>query len=68
MSTDHLPGIIDPDRLYTLSELKRRTKLGDWAIRKARKAGLRVRTIGNGRFVFGRDFHSYVEACGDEER
>jgi len=65
---DHLPGTIDPTVLYTLTELKKRTRLGDWAIRQARKAGLRIRTIGNARFVFGSDFLKFVEANGDEER
>ena len=68
MSIDNLPGVIEPANLYTLNELKKRTHLGDWAIRQARKAGLRVRTIGNGRFVFGRDFQEFVEANGDEDR
>ena len=66
--TETAPGLIEPNVLYTLDELKRRMKLGDWAIRKARKAGLRVQKIGNARFVFGRDFQKFVEEHGDEER
>ena len=67
-ATTDAPGVIEPGTLYSLAELKKRTRLGDWAIRQARKAGLRVRTIGNARFVFGADFQEFVEAHGDEER
>ena len=63
---DAVPGLIEPNVLYTLGELKRRTKLGDWAVRKARRAGLKIRKIGNQRFVFGRDFHAFVEDIGTD--
>ena len=63
---DSTPGLIAPDVLYTLSELKKRTRLGDWAMRKARKAGLRVHKVGNTRFVFGKDFHQFIENAGTE--
>ncbi len=63
---DTTPGLIEPDVLYTLGELKRRTRLGDWAVRQARKTGLRVRKVGNTRFVFGRDFHRFIEEVGTD--
>ncbi len=65
-TTNHPPGVIAPNQLYTLAELKRRTKMGDWAIRKARKTGLRVRAVGNARFVFGHDFHAFVRKHGED--
>ncbi len=61
------PGVIEPGSLYTLAEIKRRAKLGDWAVRKARQAGLKTKKVGNVRFVFGRDFHAFVEQHGSEE-
>ena len=64
--TTDSPGVIEPANLYTLCELKKRTRLGDWAIRKARKDGLRVRKIGNARFAFGADFLKHVEAIGED--
>lgn len=48
-------GKIRADELYTLPELKRRLSLGDYAMRQARRAGLKVRTIGRRRYVMGAD-------------
>ena len=64
---EYTPGVISADELYTLSELKKRTRLGDWAIRQARKGGLRIRKIGNARFVLGHDFQTFVEEQGNDD-
>ena len=65
--TTEAPGVIEPAVLYTLAELKKRTRLGDWAIRKARKDGLRVSRVGNARFVLGADFQNFIQEQGNEE-
>jgi hypothetical protein len=41
-ATTQTPGAIEPGVLYTLDEIKRRSKLGEWALRTARRNGLRV--------------------------
>jgi len=56
------PGIIAADSLYTLAEIKERLKLGDHALRMARKSGLKVRRIGRRAYVLGRDLISYAES------
>ena len=56
------PGFIAADCLYTLSEVKARLKLGDAALRRARRDGLKVRQIGRQRYLLGRDILEYVEA------
>ncbi len=54
------PGVIASGEAYLLQEFARRTKLGTWAIRQARRAGLRVRTVGSRRFVLGSDWLAYL--------
>ena len=55
-------GFVRADELYTLSEVQMRLKLGDAAMRRARRAGLRVRKIGRRGFVLGKDLLAYVES------
>lgn len=55
------PGIIERDVLYTVAEFKARLKLGDWALRQARRRGLRVRAIGRERYVMGSDALDWLE-------
>ena len=55
------PGLVSSDCLYTLPEIQDRLKLGQHAMRMARRAGLRVRRIGRRGYVLGRDVMQYVE-------
>jgi hypothetical protein len=57
------PGLITSDALYTLSEVQERLKLGQHALRMARRAGLRVRRIGRRGYVLGRDVMAFVESA-----
>ena len=57
------PGVISADSLYTLGEVRERLKLGEAAMRQARRAGLKVRTIGRRRYVLGKDLLDFVESC-----
>ncbi len=49
------------DAVYRLDEFKRRTGLGDFAIRQARRHGLRVFRMGGKSFVRGADFSAYLD-------
>ena len=55
------PGLVSADCLYTLAEVQERLRLGQAAMRQARRAGLRVRKIGRRRYVLGRDLMTYVD-------
>lgn len=55
------PGLIVADSLYTLAEIQARLKLGQYAMRQARRAGLRVRRIGRRTYVLGRDVIQFCE-------
>ena len=57
------PGLVTADSLYTLTEIQDRLKLGQHAMRQARRAGLRVRRIGRRAFVLGRDVMAFVESA-----
>jgi len=53
-------GVILADATYPLPEFQRLSGLGEAALRKARRQGLTVTTIGRRRFVRGADFHEFV--------
>jgi hypothetical protein len=57
------PGLVTSDCLYTLDEIQERLKLGQHAMRQARRAGLRVRRIGRRGYVLGRDVLQFVESA-----
>ena len=57
------PGVVSADCLYTLDEVRDRLKLGQAAMRQARRAGLKVRKIGRRRYVLGRDLLAFVETA-----
>lgn len=61
------PGHISGDCLYTLSEIQERLKLGQHAMRQARRAGLPVRRIGRRAYVLGRDVMEFVESGADRK-
>ena len=54
------PGVIKADELYTFPEFKKRTGLGQAAIREAKKRGLVVRQIGRNKYVLGADIIEFV--------
>lgn len=60
-------GVIRPDELYTLPEIVRRTGLGTWALRQARRNGLKVKYSGGRGFVLGRDLIEHISVTGDEQ-
>jgi hypothetical protein len=51
---------IHPDVLYRLDEIKKRAGLGSWAMRAARRNGLRVIYRNARGWVLGRDFIEYM--------
>lgn len=57
------PGLVAGDTLYTLAEIQDRLKLGQHAMRQARRAGLRVRRIGRRGYVLGRDVLEFIESA-----
>jgi hypothetical protein len=58
-----LPGHVNADALYTLAEIQQRLKLGQHAMRQARRAGLRVRRVGRRAFVLGKDVMKLIESA-----
>ena len=67
-SRSEAPGYVRADELYTLDELRARLKLGDSAMRQARRAGLRLLTVGRRRYVSGRQLIEWMESHGKEIR
>jgi len=57
-------GVIVGDAVYRLDVLREELKLGDHAMRQARRAGLRVRRIGRRGYVLGKDILAFIEASG----
>jgi hypothetical protein len=55
-------GLITADALYTLGEIQQRLKLGQHAMRQARRAGLPVRRIGRRAYVLGRDVIAFLDS------
>jgi hypothetical protein len=53
-------GEIQQNGLYSLPEFKKRTGLKEWAIRSARRAGLRVLYLHGRAFIRGADWMEYV--------
>ncbi len=54
------PGIIEPQKLYTLAEFKRQLGIKDATLRAARRAGLRVHECHGRRYVHGQEWIRYV--------
>ncbi|QGQ25370.1 hypothetical protein F1728_22970 [Gimesia benthica] len=59
-------GEIEPDKLYSLEAFKKASGLKDWALRSARKGGLKMHQAGNRKFVKGSDFIEYLESLGSK--
>jgi hypothetical protein len=58
---DNTPGEVTADAIYTLAEIQQRLKLGQHAMRMARRAGLKVRRIGRRGYVLGRDVLEFIQ-------
>ena len=60
-------GVIQADCVYTLDEIRRRLRLGNWALRQAQRNGLPVRRVGRRGFVLGRDLIQYIASANSPE-
>lgn len=61
VKTDNRDDVIDPTKVYPLATFKRIVGYGDWAMRQARRDGLRVIYRGNRAFVRGADFDAFLQ-------
>lgn len=59
-------GVIRPDELYTLNELKHRLGITSSTLRSARRGGLRVYYRHKQAYVYGRDWIEYVLQSGNQ--
>jgi len=58
-------GQIEPQTLYSLDEFKQVSGMGNWALRQARKEGLKMLKIGNRKFVKGQTFIDFLDSQND---
>ena len=56
------PGVVSGDDIYTLDEFSLRTRLGDAALRQARRDGLRIVYIHGRGFISGQEWLRYLTA------
>ncbi len=61
MAASYTPGLIHSLEVYRLDEFQRRAGLGEWAMRQARRAGLKTLRIGARRYVRGADFQEFLD-------
>ncbi len=54
-------GFVSADSVYTLDEIKSRLRLGEAALRVARRQGLKVRYFSHHGYVLGRDMIDFFE-------
>lgn len=52
---------IDPAKVYPLEIFKRVSGQSDWALRQARRGGLRVTKAGRRKYVRGSDWIAYLD-------
>jgi hypothetical protein len=63
MKDDHATSApILADAVYPLAAFKAATKLDDWAMREARKAGLKVRRVGRRAYIVGADWIEFLKS------
>jgi len=60
-----ISGQIEPQTLYSLDEFKQVSGMGNWALRQARKAGLKMLKVGNRKYVKGQAFIDFLDAQND---
>lgn len=56
-----VPGVIRSGEVYTLPELCARMRWGEWALRKAREDGLKLRKQGLRKYAIGSDVIDFME-------
>lgn len=61
------PDVVQCGVVYPLSDFQRRTGLGDYAMRQARRKGLRVRYVGGRGFVIGDDWIDWLSRQAEED-
>lgn len=59
LQRNSVPGAIEPGSLYLADEARQRLRMGTWAWRQARRAGLQVVYHGRNAYVFGDDVLAY---------
>lgn len=59
------PGIIEAGAVYTLPEFQARMGMSKWAMRSARRNGLKVRRVGKRGYILGKDAIAFIEAAGE---
>jgi hypothetical protein len=63
MPTTTAPSTLGPvsfDETYDLGTFKRLSGLSDWALRMARRKGLKIRKVGKRKYVVGRDWAEFL--------
>lgn len=53
--------VVRVDEIYSLAEFMRRTGIGVWGMREARKAGLKTIKVGTRKFVKGADWITFLD-------
>lgn len=53
--------VIREDESYTIVEFCKRIGIGDYALRRYRREGLRIIAIGKKRFVLGKDWLEFLD-------
>lgn len=60
-------GEISAGSTYPLPLFQRLTGLSVWALRQARRRGLKMVVVGRRKFVRGRDWMDYLETVSDSD-
>ena len=53
-------GAISTAETYPLPIFRRLTGLSDWAMRQAKRRGLKIKTVGRRKYVRGSDWETYL--------
>ncbi len=61
-------GQIEPQTLYSLEQFKQVSGMGNWALRQARKAGLKMLKVGNRKFVKGQVFIDFLDSQNERTK
>ena len=64
------PGVIEPDKLYTVAEAQERLRVGQKTWNELRQRGLSIRKVGAKSYVLGEDIIAAVvkQEGGTDER
>ncbi|HEY2838258.1 MAG TPA: hypothetical protein VGJ26_03870 [Pirellulales bacterium] len=65
-ATNDRLGSIAPGHSYPLAVFQRITGLSVFAMRRARRNGLKIRTVGRRKFVHADDWHQFLQSPGTE--